>query len=293
MITGSSRGWGRALAAGFARRGARVVVNGRIGATVDETVEAIQAAGGSAVGAIGDVATAEGAAGVIDTAVREFGAVDVLVNNAGLMDPAPLLTMTEAQWRHVVDVQLTGVFICTQLAARVMVEQPTGGRIIQIGGGAGVRGYGGYANHAASKGGLLAAAYSWALELADRGVAVNVVRGLVRTALTDPMIAGIRARLGAAATSLTDRELGFYDPDETVPFVAWLATAPRELSGYFFGIDGPKLTLWGLAQPAGELIETDGWTDERCQTRLPDWLRDIDVRSRGVAEISPAFAHIP
>ena len=127
VVTGGGRGVGRAISVAFAKEGANVVVNYVSNdRAANETVEMVKKVGGNGLAVKADVATMEGAQEVIDSCVKKFGRIDILVNNAGFTRPAMLLKMTEKQWDEVVDCHLKGPFLCTQAAARYMVEQKYG-----------------------------------------------------------------------------------------------------------------------------------------------------------------------
>lgn len=191
LVTGAGRsgGLGEAIAQRLAAEGAAVVVTDlaaadahlpadRIGSTqgIDEVVAAIRAAGGQAAGCTLDVRDATQAAGAVAFAVREFGALDILVNNAGvgyLMQP--LIDMPRDRWETVLGVNLTGAFLCSQAAARQMILQGRGGRIINIASVAAKSGSLHLAAYAASKHGLIGLTRSAALELGPHGITVNAV----------------------------------------------------------------------------------------------------------------------
>jgi meso-butanediol dehydrogenase/(S,S)-butanediol dehydrogenase/diacetyl reductase len=191
LVTGAGRsgGLGEAIAQRLAAEGAAVVVTDlaaadahlpadRIGSTqgIDEVVAAIRAAGGQAAGCTLDVRNEMQAAGAVAFAVREFGALDILVNNAGvgyLMQP--LIDMPRDRWETVLGVNLTGAFLCSQAAARQMILQGRGGRIINIASVAAKSGSLHLAAYAASKHGLIGLTRSAALELGPHGITVNAV----------------------------------------------------------------------------------------------------------------------
>jgi 3-oxoacyl-[acyl-carrier protein] reductase len=124
---------------------------------------------------------------MIDAAVASFGRLDVLVSNAGIMDRAPFLEMTEAFWRKVIDTNLTGAYLCGQAAARRMVEQGTGGRIVNIASNSGIFGGRGRAAYGASKAGIINLTQTMAIELAEHGILVNAVApGPTKTSADQP-----------------------------------------------------------------------------------------------------------
>lgn len=265
VVTGSSRGWGLAIARELGKRGARVVVNGTKEGDVIAAAESVRSLGTDCVAVVESVASSAGARRIISSAVENFGRLDILINNAGRFRGATVLDMEEQQWNDVVDVQLSGVFNCVQPAARQMVAQGNGGTIINMAGSTGVRGMYGQANHAATKGAILAATQSWALELWPYDIRVNAVRAALRTELMAPYVAQAHKHLQRAGESdnATARDMGYYEPEEASALVTWLASGlASEITGQFFGIDGPRLTHWALGQPKETFYHYPNWTPE-------------------------------
>jgi NAD(P)-dependent dehydrogenase (short-subunit alcohol dehydrogenase family) len=268
VVTGSARGWGRGIALELAQRGVRVVVNGTKAQTVEATCADIRESGGEARPAVIDLSTAEGPGRVVDVAVAEFGQIDILVNNAGFLAPAPLVEMTDEQWNGVVAVQLTAQFRASRQAARHMIAAKRGGRIINMVGGGGFTGFFHNANHCASKGGGMGAVLTWAQELAPHGITVNGVAGHVDTDLVKPIFDRIRQALKEAGkrSDLTARELGSYPPKEAAAIVVWLASeAAANVSGQFFEIVGPSISLWRMAAIERSFHQVPYWTPEAIE----------------------------
>jgi len=186
LITGSSRGVGRAIALAYAREGASVVVNYTSNQTAaEEVVEEIKKNGSRATLFKADVAKAAEAEALVQKGIEEFGRLDILVNNAGFSRPAMLLKMSEDQWDQVIDIHLKGAFLCTQFAARHMKEQNRG-KIINVTSVAGIVGTVGQINYSSAKGGLLSFTKSAARELARYNICVNVISlGIVATDMTE------------------------------------------------------------------------------------------------------------
>ncbi|MFF9815482.1 SDR family NAD(P)-dependent oxidoreductase [Streptomyces sp. NPDC014006] len=132
LVTGAGTGIGRAVALAFAAEGARVVVAGRSGAPLDETVALVAQAGGTAVAEVADVARAADVRALVRAAVDRFGALDVAVNNAGVFRGAPLADLTEDEWHSLLDINVTGVFLALQAEIRQMRTQPGGGAIVNL-----------------------------------------------------------------------------------------------------------------------------------------------------------------
>ncbi len=188
VVTGASRGIGRAIALELARRGARVVVNyNRSAEAAAEVVAAIEAAGGQAIAVQADVGDLKQAADLIRAALDAFGRMDILVNNAGTTRDQLLMLMKEEDWDDVLRTNLKSVFNCCKAAARPMVRQRQG-RIINVSSVSGIAGQGGQTNYAASKAGIIGFTKSLAKELGPRNITVNVVApGFVPTDLTADM----------------------------------------------------------------------------------------------------------
>ena len=183
IVTGASRGIGRAVAKRLAEAGAAVVASAR-GDHADGVAADIRAAGGRAVGVGVDVTEPRLVEAMVRTALDEYGRIDVLVNNAGIVRDRLALRMTPADWDAVVATNLTAAFACARAVLRPMIRQ-RGGRIINVGSVVGRMGNAGQANYAASKAGLEGFSRSLAREVASRGVTVNVVApGMIDTDMT-------------------------------------------------------------------------------------------------------------
>jgi 3-oxoacyl-[acyl-carrier protein] reductase len=183
IVTGASRGIGRAVAALLAERGARVVAAARADNAAG-TVAAIQAAGQRADVASVDVTDAGAVEAMVAKTVERHGRVDILVNNAGIARDQLLLRMKREDWDQVIATNLTAAFVCTQAVLRPMVRQRSG-RIVSISSVVGQTGNAGQANYAASKAGLIGFSRALAREVASRNITVNVVApGLIDTDMT-------------------------------------------------------------------------------------------------------------
>lgn len=187
VVTGASRGIGRAIAEELAAHGAKVVVNYNSSSeAAAEVVAAIEANGGEATAVQANVADFEQAQTLIKTAINTYGHLDILVNNAGTTRDTLLLTMKESDWDTVIETNLKSVFNCCKAAARPMLRRKQGGRIINISSVVGVVGQAGQANYGASKAGVIGFTKSLARELASRQITVNAVApGFFLTALTE------------------------------------------------------------------------------------------------------------
>lgn len=184
LITGASRGIGRAAALLLARQGARVVLAARNEELLDEVAGAVRASGGEAHPMALDLGRHESIPAAVRGLPSEFAAVDILVNNAGITADNLLARMTLEQWQRVLDVNLTGAFVLTKALVRGMMRRRHG-RVVSVSSVAGVVGNAGQANYAASKAGLIGFSKSLARELLSRGITVNVVApGFIETDMT-------------------------------------------------------------------------------------------------------------
>ena len=184
LITGASRGIGRAAALLLARQGARVVLAARNEELLDEVAGAVRTGGGEAHPMALDLSHHESIPAAVRGLPSEFAAVDILVNNAGITADNLLARMTLEQWQRVLDVNLTGAFVLTKALVRGMMRRRHG-RVVSVSSVAGVVGNAGQANYAASKAGLIGFSKSLARELLSRGITVNVVApGFIETDMT-------------------------------------------------------------------------------------------------------------
>ncbi|RMD52444.1 MAG: 3-oxoacyl-[acyl-carrier-protein] reductase [Candidatus Thermofonsia bacterium] len=187
VVTGASRGIGRAIAEDLAANGAKVVVNYNASAqAAEEVVKAIEENGGTAVAIQADVSKFDEAQALIKQAIETFGYIDILVNNAGTTRDTLLMMMSENDWDIVLDTNLKSVFNCCKAVARPMIRRKKGGRIINISSVVGLIGQGGQTNYAASKAGIIGFTKSLAKELGARQITVNAIApGFFPTALTE------------------------------------------------------------------------------------------------------------
>lgn len=235
IVTGGSRGIGRATAERLAGSGAAVVVNYRGNAAAAEaTVAAITAAGGTAIAVQGDVSQPADVEQMVKTALERFGRIDILVNNAGITRDTLLLRMKESDFDEVIATNLRGVFLCTRAVLRPMTKQRFG-RIINITSVVGLTGNVGQANYAAAKAGILGFTKSTAREMASRGITVNAIApGFIETEMTEAL--NEEARKAILATIPLGR---FGQPAEVAGLVCFLASdAGAYISGQTLTIDG-------------------------------------------------------
>lgn len=234
VVTGASRGIGRATALALAAEGASVVVNyARSSAAADEVVAAITENGGSAIALQADVADADQVDALIKATMDKWGRVDVLVNNAGITRDTLLLRMKPEDWQVVIDLNLTGVFLCTRAVSKIMLKQRSG-RIINIASVAGLMGNPGQANYSAAKAGVIGLTKTVAKEMAARGVTVNAVApGFIKTDMTED--------LPNTEEILKYIPLGRYgEAEEVAGLIRFLAADPAAayITGQVLTIDG-------------------------------------------------------
>ncbi|WP_305041419.1 3-oxoacyl-[acyl-carrier-protein] reductase [Geoalkalibacter sp.] len=187
VVTGASRGIGRAIALQFAAGGAKVVLSARSAQAVEDLAAEISAAGGQALAIAGDIALTADVEELFRKAGETFQRVDILVNNAGITRDGLLLRMKDEDWDAVLDTNLKGAFLCMRAAAKLMSKQKYG-RIVNISSVVGEMGNPGQANYCASKAGLIGLTKSVARELARRNVTVNAVTpGFIVTDMTESL----------------------------------------------------------------------------------------------------------
>ncbi len=185
IVTGASRGIGRAIALALAAEGAKVAVNyASSSGAADAVVAEIAGAGGEAIALQADVSKADQVEALFAAVMEKWGRVDVLVNNAGITRDTLLLRMKPEDWQAVIDLNLTGVFLCTRAASKIMLKQKSG-RIVNISSVVGLMGNPGQANYSAAKAGVIGFTKSVAKELAPRGITVNAIApGFIATDMT-------------------------------------------------------------------------------------------------------------
>jgi 3-oxoacyl-[acyl-carrier protein] reductase len=237
LVTGSSRGVGRAVALGFAKKGANVVVNYTSNENAaNEVVETIQSMGGKAIAVKADVAQKAEAENLVNSAVDTFGRLDILVNNAGFTRPAMMIKMTEDQWDQVVDIHLKGAFLCAQAAGLHMKEQKSG-KIINVTSVAGIVGTVGQINYSAAKGGIISMTKSIARELARYNVCANVISlGIVATDMTEKIRSDEKLKEIYMNRILLKR---FAEADDIAPAFVFLASDESNyITGQLLCVDG-------------------------------------------------------
>jgi len=258
LVTGAGGGIGRAEALLFAKEGAKVVVNdvggardgtGEGGAAAQKVVDEIKAAGGTAVASLDNIATAEGVQQLMKTAVDAFGRIDVLVNNAGILRDKSLLKMDEPMWDAVIAVHLKGTFLCTQAAAKIMVSQGAGGRIVNTTSVSGMMGNFGQANYAAAKAGIYGLTRTAAIELQKHRITVNAIAPIAKTRMTEDL-----PMFQSGMDSLT--------PGHIAPAALFLGSdLCADRTGHVLAVAGQQMYIFKVVQSAGKFKDgTDPWS---------------------------------
>jgi 3-oxoacyl-[acyl-carrier protein] reductase len=245
VVTGSTRGLGRAFAERLAADGARVVVNGTRADLVDDVVERIGAKGGSAVGVVGSVADDAIAEALVASAIDNFGGVDAVVNNAGIVRDRTLGNMTPEEFDEVIAVNLRGTWSVSRHAVRAMREQGHG-LLLQVISGSAFVGSVGQTNYAASKAGVMGMLYAWDVELRRFGIRTNALWPVAETDMTQVVFDGARRRAAERGSEApSPRAMGFGDPAEIAGVVAYLcSSAADHLRSQLVTFNGSKLALW-------------------------------------------------
>jgi len=235
LVTGASRGIGKAIALHLAEEGAQIIINyAKNSEKAKEVVAAVESSGGKALAMQADVSCWQEVEKMVDSIYEKFGRIDILVNNAGVNRDELLISMEKEDWDAVINTNLGGLFHCTKAVAKYMMIQKNG-RIINMSSVAGERGGRGQSNYAASKGGVNAFTRSVAMELAPKKVTVNAIApGVIETEMSSTVI---RRAKDFILNSVALKRLG--QPEEIAKVVAFLASDDSSyITGEVIRVDG-------------------------------------------------------
>ncbi len=235
LVTGASRGIGRAVALKLAAEGAKIAINyAGNQAAAEEVKQMIEQSGGQAILVKADISNAEAVDGMVKQTMDAFGRIDILVNNAGITRDTLLMRMKEEDWNAVIQTNLTGVFHVTKAVAKIMMKQRAG-KIVNMSSVVGVMGNAGQANYAAAKAGVIGFTKSMAKELAGRNITVNAIApGFISTDMTAVLPEKVKEEL---ATKIPLGRLG--EPDDIAAAVLFLVSnAGNYITGQTLNVDG-------------------------------------------------------
>jgi NAD(P)-dependent dehydrogenase (short-subunit alcohol dehydrogenase family) len=237
LITGGSRGIGRAVALAFAREGARVAVVGVSDQqALAQVAQEIAALGRDALTFTADVSQKAEVETVVQQLLARWGRLDILVNNAGIIRPSRLEEISEAQWQTTLAVHLTGTFHCTQAVVPAMKAQG-GGKIITVAAPSALRGSFGVADYAAAKGGIIAFTRNAASELKPHNIQVNCLSPVAETRMTEALFAFRRQHLGEAVATFGQSKRA--EPEAVAPAFVFFACADSDyVTGQVLAVDG-------------------------------------------------------
>lgn len=271
VVTGSSRGLGRAFACALAREGAHVVINGTNEQALQETAECIAATSGESVSVCGSVADMEVCEQLMATCVNHYGGIDLLVNNAGIVRDRTLLKMCAEEFDEVIAVNLRGAWACTKFAAQRMSEA-NGGHIIQIISASGLVGGFGQGNYAASKAGMMGLMRTAVLELARFKVRCNAMWPVAQTDMTQVVFDRARTQALAQGGEAPDpQSIGFGTPQDVAVALVWLASdRAKHLNGRCLTCNGRKTSLWTHPQEFAVSTRDSAWTLDTLDAHFQD-----------------------
>ncbi len=235
LVTGASRGIGKAIALRLAKEGANIAINfaGNV-AAAEEVKAAIEADGGKAILVQADVSDSAAVDAMVKTVVDNFGGIDILVNNAGITRDGLLMRMKEEDWDAVLNTNLKSIFLCTKAVSKLMMKKRSG-RIVNMSSVVGVNGNAGQANYSAAKAGAIGFTKSMAKELAGRGITVNAIApGFIQTDMTAVLPEAVKESM---AKSIPLGRLGA--PEDIAGTVLFLVSdCASYITGQVINVDG-------------------------------------------------------
>ena len=254
VVTGAGRGVGKGHCMHLVKNGASVVVNDILLEEAEKVVEELKAMGGNAIASNADISSREGCEGLIQQCCDAFGKIDILVNNAGIVRDKTMLKLEDADFELVWKIHVMGTFWCSQTAARKMVEQKSGGSIINTTSGAHFGSFG-QTNYSAAKGAIASMTYTWAMELAKHGIRVNAIGPLATTHMS--------------ATFSDADKMPFFPPENNGPIVCWLCSEEANfVSGQIFGTGGDRISHMVQPHYGKTLIMPGGWDVENIRKQF-------------------------
>ena len=239
IVTGGASGFGQVISQALGQEGASVAVWDVRQEGAESTAGSITAGGGAAAAVAVDVSDPDSVQMAVAKSVEALGGVDIMVNCAGVMYRTPIVDMPVDEWRQVIDINLTGIFLCNQAVARQMIAQGGGGKIVNFASGRGVTGSVNSAHYAASKGGVLAFTLTMGMEVAPHGINVNAIcpgatdTPMMRGGLTEEQL---QARMGADVTY--NKRIG--QPEDIIgPILFLVSDGSREMYGQTLFVKSP------------------------------------------------------
>jgi NAD(P)-dependent dehydrogenase (short-subunit alcohol dehydrogenase family) len=241
IVTGGGRGLGRAIATDLAARGVSVVVAGRTATQLEQVAEVVRSAGGTALPFAADVVDAESVDQLFVRCMEEFGRLDIVINNAGITLEKRLLDLTEADWEHIFDVNVRGMFLCSRAAGQQFAAAG-GGRAVNVASVFGLLGRPGFSAYCASKGAVINFTRAVAAEWGKFGAQMNAVApGYFATDINADLRADAEA-VAKIVRRIPARRMG--RPDELANVVTYLALdAPAFLTGQVIAVDGGETSV--------------------------------------------------
>jgi 3-oxoacyl-[acyl-carrier protein] reductase len=260
VVTGSGRGVGKGHCEHLVKNGAAVIVNDIILEEAELVAAALRSQGGKAIASDADIGSREGCESLIQQCCDDFGKIDILVNNAGVVRDKSMLKLDDSDFELVLRIHVMGTFWCSQAAAKKMVAQGTGGVIINTTSGAHFGSFG-QTNYAAAKGAIASMTYTWAIELAKKGIRVNAIGPLATTHMS--------------ATYKDADKMPYFDPAANGPMVCWLCSDEANyVSGQVFGTGGERISHMIQPHYGKTIFRENGWDIESISRHFGPQLKN-------------------